>query len=254
MLANIDWTEIAAITTGLVALATFALAIGTFRLVRTAKNEVTIVGRQAEATEQQAKVSASALAASIRPWLNVHQGPFTYPGSRDVYPQVDLRDDVVRDLAGVEHRGIEGHLVIRNSGNGLAVIPKDSAVVWGRDSEDRTFNVSCIAFPQSPILAPGEVTVLEFFVEGTPYDMFIGSKVGYDFYVHVLSTDADGGQPVVASFRVIADPAQAMSVFEITYRNLESVPSYAEPMVFEETQPFAVVRPGLPGESGPQVS
>lgn len=143
--------------------------------------------------------------------------------------------------------GIQGHVAVRNAGQGLAVIPKDSSFVWGRDSEDRVFNVSRYVFPRSSILAPGEFTPLEFFVHGVPYEVFIGSKVGFDFFVHVLYTDVDGGQPAVASFRVIADPKQPPSVLEISYRHLSAVPSLAEANVLEETEPFAIVRPGLPG-------
>lgn len=143
--------------------------------------------------------------------------------------------------------GIEGHVAVRNAGQGLAVLPKDSSFVWGRDSEDRVFSVSRNLFPRSSILAPGELTPLEFFVSGVPFETFIGSRVGFDFFVHVLYTDADGGQPVVASFHISADPKRTPAVFEISYRHLSAVPSLVEANVFEETEPFAVVRPGLPG-------
>ncbi len=89
--------------------------------------------------------------------------------------------------------------------------------------------------------------MLRFFVVGVPFDTFVGSKVGYDLFAHVLYTDADGGQPTVASFRVTAHPDSPPSVFEIAYRHLDAVPSLAEAAIFEETEPFAIVRSGLPG-------
>lgn len=241
MLAVVDWTEVAAITTGLVAVATLALAMGTFRLVKTAKDEVVVVAREAAATEQQAEITAKALAVSTRPWLTVHLGPS--PMGMPELPPVRLTGGVER----LHSVGIEGHVAVRNAGQGLAVIPKDSSFVWGRDSETRPFNVSRNLFPRSSVLAPGESTPLEFFVAGVPFEMFIGSKVGYDFFVHVLYTDADRGQPTVASFRVIADPQQSLSVFEISYRHLDAVPSLSDAAILEETEPFALVRPGLPG-------
>ena len=238
MIAAVDWPSI---TTAGVAVATLILAIATWRLVGFTKVEVEAIRREAEATEKQAEITARALASSTRPWLTAHLGPSPV-GIPELAP-VALQDGVER----LNQVGIQGHIAVRNAGQGLAVIPKDSSLVWGRDSEDRVFNVSRHVFPRSSVLAPGDFTPLEFFVHGAPYERFIGSKVGFDFFVHVLYTDADGGQPVVASFRVIADPKQPPSVFEISYRQLSAVPSLTEANVFEETEPFAVVRPGLPG-------
>lgn len=238
MIVTVDWLSV---TTAGVAVATLVLAIATWRLVGFTKDEAEAVRRQAEATEKQAEITARALASSTRPWLTVHLGPS--PIGVPEIPPVALEEGIER-LGQV---GIQGHLVVRNAGQGLAVIPKDSSWVWGRDSDDRVFGKSAYVFPRSSILAPGEFTPLEFFVASVPYDRFIGSKVGFDFFVHVLYTDADEGQPVVASFRVSAYPERPPYVFEISYRHLSAVPSLAEAHVFEDAEPFAIVKPGLPG-------
>ena len=75
---------------------------------------------------------------------------------------------------------------------------------------------------------------------------FVGSQYGYDFYVHVLYTDADGGKPTVASFRLSAYPSRNPSVFEITHRRLHAVPSLAEADSLQKSAPFAIVRLGIP--------
>jgi hypothetical protein len=201
MIASVDWASTA---TGVVALATLVLAIATWRLVGFTKDEAAAVRREAEATEKQAEITATALASSTRPWLTAHLGPSSH-GVPELAPMA-LEDGVER----LNQVGIQGHVVVRNAGQGLAVIPKDSSWVWGRDSEDRVFGKSAYVFPRSSILAPGEFTPLEFFVSGVPYDRFVGTKVGFDFFVHVLYTDADGGQPVVASFHVSAYPSDRL--------------------------------------------
>jgi hypothetical protein len=239
--AAADWTAVTATATLLVALATLGLAFATLRLVRFTKEEAEAVRQEAAATEKQAEITVKALVSSTRPWLTVYLGPSPI-GIPELAP-VALENGVER----LNQVGIKGHVVVRNAGQGLAVIPKDSSWVWGRDSEDRVFGKSAYAFPRSSILPPGEFTPLEFFVSGVPYDRFVGSKVGFDFFVHVLYTDADGGQPVVASFRVSAYPERPPSVFEISYRHLSAVPSLSDAHVFDEAEPFAVVRPGLPG-------
>jgi hypothetical protein len=232
MLAGVDWI---AVTTAAVAVATLVLAIATWRLVGFTKKEAEAVRLGSEATERQAEITARALSASTRPWLTANPGKELVPV--ELHPGIERNNRV----------GTDGYVMVRNAGQGLAVIPRDSSLVWGRDTEDRVFNVSRHLFPDSSILAPGEFTALRFFVPEIPYQMFVGSKVGYDFFLHVLYTDADGSQPTVASFRVSAYPDRSPSVFEISYRHLDAVPSLAEASIFEETEPFAIVRPGLPG-------
>ncbi|MGH9198142.1 MAG: hypothetical protein ACRD1T_20715, partial [Acidimicrobiia bacterium] len=238
VLATVDWLSFA---TGIAAVATLVLAIATWKLVSFTKEEAEAVRRQAEASERQAEMSAEAIASATRPWLTSVSGPVGAE-STNASP-VSLSDGVER----LHQIGIEGHVAVRNAGQGLAVIPRDSSFVWGREGESREFTVSRNAFPRSSILAPGESTRLEFFVADVPFDNFVGSTVGYDFFMHVLYTDAGGGQPVVASLRVIADPKRPPSVFEISYRHLATVPSTSDSEVLERTQPFAAIRAGLPG-------
>lgn len=234
MLAAIDWTEWAAITTGLVALATLGLAIATFRLVGVAKDEISVVAREAAATEKQAEITAKALVVQTRPWLTV-------------FVSTEVAGVYLNPAAERNHQtGIEGYVAVKNAGQGLAVIPKDRSYVWGRDSDNRGFGKSAYVFPDSSILAPGETTALRFFVSGVPFETFVGSKVGWDYFVHALYTDADGGQPVVASFRVSAYPQHPASVFEIAYRHLNTVPPLPDAGILDSTEPFAIIRPGLP--------
>jgi hypothetical protein len=231
VISTIDWTAVAAGATALAAVSTVYLAWATRKLAKQAAAEIVAVTRGADATEAEAKVSARALQAAIRPWLSA------------VAVQTQTRPVDLYAENGAQP--LRGYVTIENVGNGLAVIPKDGARVWGRGvASERAFAEMRYVFPQSSLLPTGAQTIADFSASGVSLDTFVGREFGSDFFVHVLYTDADGEQPVVASFRLVAFDEYGAEVFEIAYRRRNRLPELNEQDAFDLETPFAVVRVG----------
>jgi hypothetical protein len=162
--AATHWTAISAVLVGIGALATAVMAYATFRVASKTEEMASAATKEAKAVEDQ-------LRASVQPWLtwepeyavNVDFGANPdpigdYPTSSGTYPSVDLRE---------RPDELAGYIILRNVGNGLALIDTRNSWVIG-EHDDYTEDRQYVTLQtKSPVVAVGTDTILTFHIPKT---------------------------------------------------------------------------------------
>jgi hypothetical protein len=231
-----DWTAVGACTTAIVALATLflawktrSMATATEKMVGKTKDVADATLKEAKAVEQQVTVSSLALTASVQPWLAWLPGFKIEPTAvRTPTPNVRLPDDWYEGFVLEEiDDGVSGRLLVRNVGNGLALLDISASRVF-RQGGPHPLEGQCLQ-TDSPVIAPGDHTTVLLRVHGlyaaNHVKMSLDELTGGPAPMHRLDieltyTDLVGGSPTVARFKMAPRTSQPQRwwVFETSYQ------------------------------------
>jgi len=180
------------------------------------------VQAQAEATVHLVELTRKSLQAAVLPWLTLgdkYAGVVPVAGrsvSGGVAPLVvsDAREDV-----------LEAAIVVRNVGNGLALIDSQSSflVGWNHPRSARremmNFNSGSVG---NPVVPPGEQVTMHFGVPLPRWQITTEGITNQDqgdgeFALDVVYADALGEQRTRVRFRIARTPPSQWDVFSIEY-------------------------------------
>ncbi|MFC0080939.1 hypothetical protein ACFFRE_02045 [Aciditerrimonas ferrireducens] len=188
-MTDTTWTALSAIATMLMAMATVGLALSTRSMAketntvaRATLDEAKAVEEQTTTIEQQVEISRKTLLSSVLPWLTAglpYQESQKYQSSesnaigRQVSvsgPQVEIRDT---------NGTIEGHLLVENIGNGIAIINTEKIKIYRQNMESLP---GVKITTTSPVLPPGRRSKIDFTIgpqcSSTKSAMTIGELAG----------------------------------------------------------------------------
>jgi hypothetical protein len=184
-----------AISNGLVALGTGFLAWKSRSMAKEMKKtaeataeEGKAVLKQAEAAEEEIRLTRATLEASIQPWLTRSEAE-GFPGDWVTFRPVD-------------DSGVDVSLWFRNVGKGVALIGSGyDCTIEGRGADGEP--VTRYGYPRAAALPRQEATRIVFRVHGIDLaEFFSEDRHNGEFWVNILYRDATGSQPVRARAHV----------------------------------------------------
>lgn len=205
-----------AFATVVLAGATFWLGMSTRRMAKETRAQALAVVDEVVAANRQVEVTRDAYQSAIMPWLVVTPNK----------PPDHLLRREVKMIVWPRETG--GSFKVRNIGNGLAVVPEGGVnVVQEKETDDR------LSFPGAatpPCIGVSEDAYISFKIPASSaqasavtIDSFSGRTANTwgKFAVEVRFTDATGGQPIRATFRVFGEEDGRYRVHAVGYQGLE---------------------------------
>jgi len=196
-----------AIVTAAMAWYTRSVAQRTADVAALTRAEVEAIVRQGEAIEQQAaatteqvRLAEAALAPQVQPWLTLGDARQIQHNSRVALAEGQLFSGTIPPLiVSASNERLAVVLVVRNVGNGLAIIDSRASCVigWTRATggdEQSRFTQPAVA---TPVLPPGEQARVEYVVNlsgwGTDIETITHRENTYgEFALDVVYSDALG--------------------------------------------------------------
>lgn len=217
-----DWTAVAAIATGAMAVATFMLALKTRSMSKATEkmaaetkamseatlNEAKAVEQQTQHIQAQVTVSSDALRASVQPWLTwvtiLEEPTVTLSGwkwQKGFHPRRAL------DIAE-QGDDIAGHIVVRNVGTGIALLNLDQSCLFNANNSEIPLK-GIRPSMRSPIVPLGEHATVEIKIQGTkgsngtkvPLVELVGGGGSETMYTELAYSDVLGAITARAKFQ-----------------------------------------------------
>ncbi len=219
-MAVVNWVAVGSFMTGIAAIATAAMAIATFRAARDTKDMATATLREAVAVEKQlsqaaaqVRIADEALRANVQPWLtwkaswnSADLDERSYGYSTTAYLSGEHSGVGIKDTGN----GLEGYLLVRNVGNGLALINTADSWVLGETDQNEIDQRYVTLSTQMPVMPTDQVIQLGFKISpvsaawtALTLDSFARRPASHGhFSIDVTYTDAVRSSPTLARFKI----------------------------------------------------